>query len=84
MVRTQQNLISHSPQKAKKLAEKGLRSLEDIVADSATFDKLSRSIQTSLKNGPRTVERIQREDIDRLALLISETLKEFNIYITGS
>lgn len=79
-----QTISGIGPMKAKKLAENGFRSLEDIMADKATFDKLSRSVQTSMKCGSRTLARIQREDITRLASLMSKVLKEFEVEVTGS
>ncbi|KIM26103.1 hypothetical protein M408DRAFT_10128 [Serendipita vermifera MAFF 305830] len=79
-----QTVSGIGPMKAKKLAENGFRSLEDIMADKATFDKLSRSVQTSMKCGARTLARIQRGDITRLASLMSKVLKEFEVEVTGS
>jgi hypothetical protein len=54
------------------------------MADEDTFTKLPRAIQTCMKYSSNTLERIKRDDIDRLWSLISDTLKEFDVYITGS
>jgi hypothetical protein len=78
------HLTHDRPKTAKKLAESGFRTLEDIMADEDTFAKLPRAIQTSMKHNSKILKQIQRDDIDRLSTLISDTLKEFDVYITGS
>ena len=78
------DITLHRPQRAKKLAERGFRTLEDIMKDKETFGKLPHSIQTSMKYSSITVKQVQRTQIDHLASLISKALSEFEIYITGS
>lgn len=67
------------------LAEKGFRSLQDVINDTETFNKLPQSVRTALRYSSKIVEKIQRQDIDRIRSLIEKTLKDdFEVYITGS
>ncbi|KAG8809826.1 hypothetical protein FRC17_003230 [Serendipita sp. 399] len=79
-----QTVSGVGPAKARKFAEQGFRTLEDVINDKETFEGLPLGLQTAFRYATRLLERVPREDIDNLSAKIAKVLKEFEVYIVGS
>ena len=62
----------------------GFRTLDSVIHDVEVFNKLPNSIRTAFQYHSKTVEKLQREEIDKLAAAMSRILKGFEVHITGS
>lgn len=79
-----QRISGIGPKKARVLAEQGFRSLDDLLNDKKTFERLPKAIQTGLRYNSKIDQRIQRDQIDTLSTRIIKALPEFEVYVTGS
>ncbi|KAG8849875.1 hypothetical protein FRB91_009556 [Serendipita sp. 411] len=79
-----QTVSGIGPARARKFAEQGFRTLEDIVNDTKTFEGLPQGVKTAFIYANRLLERVQREDIEKLSAKISKVLTDFEVYVTGS
>ncbi|KAG8824049.1 hypothetical protein FRC19_002672 [Serendipita sp. 401] len=79
-----QTVSGIGPARARKFAEQGFRTLEDIVNDTKTFEGLPQGVKTAFIYANRLSERVQREDIEKLSAKISKVLTGFEVYVTGS
>lgn len=67
------------------LAEKGFKTLQEVIDDTETFNKLPTPVRTALVFSSRIVEKISRDDIDRLNDILQKALKnDFEVHIMGS